>query len=266
MKIYSDGVLFMDYGKILFITDIDGTLTHGGRLSAENERAVKNFQSRGGLFTVATGRFLSYIKESFGNRLIPNAPIAAVNGSVIYGCQAHDILWKRPFPPNVREVIDFIQGTAKTSLIRLCGEKSCFGATPGCCIGGDEVLKLVTVTESESDALFLMNALNERFAETCSTARSWATGVETMSREAGKGKCAEYIKQITGAEICIAMGDFENDCGMLRAADIGIAVGNAPDNVKECAALVTVSNSENAVAYVLGHIEEICGEYAKQAR
>ena len=256
----------MDYGKILFITDIDGTLTAEGRLSCENEQAVKDFQSRGGLFTIATGRFLSYIKESFGDRLIPNAPVAAVNGSVIYGCQSNDVLWKRPFPPNIREVIDFIQGTAKPSLIRLCGEKSCFDVSPGCNIGEGETLKLVTVAESESDALFLTGALNERFAETCSTARSWTTGVETISRRAGKGKCAEYIKQITGAEFCIAMGDFENDCGMLRTADIGIAVGNAPDNVKECADLVTVSNSENAVAYVLGHIEEICGEYAKQTR
>lgn len=43
----------------LICTDCDGTLTYDiGKVSEKNVRAIKYFQSEGGLFTLATGRFL----------------------------------------------------------------------------------------------------------------------------------------------------------------------------------------------------------------
>ena len=41
------------------------------------------------------------------------------------------------------------------------------------------------------------------------------------------------------------MGDNFNDLPMLKKAGIGVAMGNAPQEVKEGAAVVTKTNNEN---------------------
>ena len=55
---------------------------------------------------------------------------------------------------------------------------------------------------------------------------------------------------IAPAEI-VAIGDNHNDIGMIRYAGLGIAMGNAHDEVKAAADLVTLSNAEEGVAVVI---------------
>ena len=47
----------------------------------------------------------------------------------------------------------------------------------------------------------------------------------------------------------MAFGDGENDVSMLRAAGLGVAMGNAAEEVKAAADLVTLGNDEDGVAY-----------------
>ena len=54
----------------------------------------------------------------------------------------------------------------------------------------------------------------------------------------------------------IALGDYNNDIGMLRAAGVGIAVANACPEAKAAADRVTVSNEESAIARVISDIEQ----------
>lgn len=49
----------------------------------------------------------------------------------------------------------------------------------------------------------------------------------------------------------IAFGDSENDIEMLRAAGVGVAMGNADEAVKRAADWVTRSNNENGIAHAL---------------
>ncbi|WP_409343353.1 Cof-type HAD-IIB family hydrolase [Paenibacillus sp. MBLB4367] len=49
----------------------------------------------------------------------------------------------------------------------------------------------------------------------------------------------------------IAIGDFYNDLDMIEYAGLGVAMGNAPDDVKEKANDVTLSNDEDGVYYAL---------------
>ena len=46
----------------------------------------------------------------------------------------------------------------------------------------------------------------------------------------------------------IAIGDSYNDISMLEYAGLGVAMGNAPDNVKSHAGFITGSNDEDGVA------------------
>jgi HAD superfamily hydrolase (TIGR01484 family) len=49
----------------------------------------------------------------------------------------------------------------------------------------------------------------------------------------------------------IAMGDSLNDIAMIRAAGLGVAMGNAQEVIKQAADLVTASNNEDGVALII---------------
>ncbi|HDN2547183.1 TPA: HAD hydrolase family protein, partial [Enterobacter asburiae] len=49
----------------------------------------------------------------------------------------------------------------------------------------------------------------------------------------------------------IAFGDNFNDLSMLETAGLGVAMGNAVDEVKACADLVIGNNTENGIADVV---------------
>lgn len=55
-------------------------------------------------------------------------------------------------------------------------------------------------------------------------------------------------------EEAIAFGDSENDIEMLKAAGMGVAMGNADDAVKAAADRVTLSNNDNGIAAALAEL------------
>ena len=52
-------------------------------------------------------------------------------------------------------------------------------------------------------------------------------------------------------ECTMAIGDTENDISILEAAHLGIAMGNAPEDIKKIANAVTSSNEEDGVAFAI---------------
>ncbi|HBM80627.1 MAG TPA: sugar-phosphatase, partial [Clostridiaceae bacterium] len=49
----------------------------------------------------------------------------------------------------------------------------------------------------------------------------------------------------------ICIGDSENDISMIKYAGLGIAMGNAEDEVKDASKFVTLSNEEDGVSYAI---------------
>ena len=49
----------------------------------------------------------------------------------------------------------------------------------------------------------------------------------------------------------VAVGDYDNDVSMIKAAGMGIAVANATPSVMAVADSVTVSNEEHAIARII---------------
>jgi hydroxymethylpyrimidine pyrophosphatase-like HAD family hydrolase len=84
---------------------------------------------------------------------------------------------------------------------------------------------------------------------------SIVNNIEINSREATKGvalkKLADYLK--IPLESTMAFGDDTNDTTMLKAAGIGVAMGNAYDEVKQSADFVTKDCDDNGVAFAVRH-------------
>ncbi|MBO5909265.1 MAG: HAD family hydrolase [Clostridia bacterium] len=75
--------------------------------------------------------------------------------------------------------------------------------------------------------------------------------IEVYSDEAGKKNTVEYLKKEYGFDRVVAFGDNANDIEMLKAADVGVAVGNAGPEVKESADIIIGSNDDDGVARYL---------------
>jgi hydroxymethylpyrimidine pyrophosphatase-like HAD family hydrolase len=84
---------------------------------------------------------------------------------------------------------------------------------------------------------------------------TWFDFVEcaVLNRDASKRTalarfCADF--QIA-SETVLAIGDSRNDVPMLRWAGVGVAMGNASDEVKQSVRYVTASNTEDGVALAI---------------
>lgn len=77
--------------------------------------------------------------------------------------------------------------------------------------------------------------------------------LEVIPRVINKGQGILDICRTLGiqAEEVVAFGDAENDIPMLRAAGMGVAMGNAGAAVKAAADMVTLSNNEDGIAAAL---------------
>ena len=49
----------------------------------------------------------------------------------------------------------------------------------------------------------------------------------------------------------MAVGDSENDLDIVKAAGIGVAMGNASDDIKSLSKYVTLTNDQAGVAYAI---------------
>lgn len=77
--------------------------------------------------------------------------------------------------------------------------------------------------------------------------------LEVIPKCIDKGKGLEKVCQRLGIDSSdsISFGDSENDIPMLQGAGIGVAMGNASENVKKAADMITASNNEDGIAATL---------------
>lgn len=98
-----------------------------------------------------------------------------------------------------------------------------------------------------------MNLLKESIKIDGAIYPSKPTYLEIMPKGASKTSAIEVLREkfnINQREI-LAAGDNYNDVDMIEYAGLGVAMGNAPDEVKRCADFVTLSNDEDGVAEVI---------------
>ena len=86
--------------------------------------------------------------------------------------------------------------------------------------------------------------------------RSKATYLEILSPEATKGSAAKVLLEHYGLSTkqAVAFGDSDVDVDMLQYCGLGVAMGNAPRQVKEAADYVTASNDEEGIYIALNSL------------
>lgn len=104
-----------------------------------------------------------------------------------------------------------------------------------------------------AEKLDRLNAEWDRIGCSLARIRSDICFIDVMHPQASKGNAlrqlAEQLK--VPREQILAIGNYYNDIDMLRFAGLGVAMANSPDEVKQAADEVTLSNNEDGVRAVL---------------
>lgn len=116
----------------------------------------------------------------------------------------------------------------------------------------DEILKVVL--EEEKDVLDrITTQIPEELFEEYNIIRTVDFMLEFMKKGCNKATGIEKLANHLGIkkEEIIAIGDASNDKEMIEYAGLGVAMGNAEDEIKVIANFVTKSNEEDGVAFVI---------------
>lgn len=268
------------FNGMLICTDIDGTLLKNDKtISEENIEAIEYFKSEGGYFTFVTGRMPFFVSNVF-DTVKPNVPFGCVNGAGLFDGTKGDYVWKAGMPENVIELVKHIDDSFDDVGIQV----NTFYKTYFCrenktmanfrkrthlenlvCDYNDikeKIAKILFGSESDEEISRIEKMLKVHpLANEFEFIRSEKTLYEILPKGIGKGTSIINLCKHLNINVnkTIAIGDYNNDISMFKAAGIGIAVSNACKEALDAADYITVSNEEHAISKVICDLES--GKY-----
>ena len=259
------------FDGILFCTDLDGTILKSDRtISKENLDAIEYFKSEGGKFTFITGR-MPFFASQFYDIIRPNAPVGCINGGGLYDYKKGEYIQTTELSKKVFELIDVIYDNFPNIGIQVNTFHKVYFYRDNQAMQDfrkltrlpdlvkhyrevtEPIAKIVFVSNNDAELLATQKMLEEHpLAEDFTFVRAEKTLFEILPRKMGKHRALEALAEaFSNITKTIAIGDYNNDITMLKAANLGIAVANATPDTKKVADLVTVSNEEHAIARVI---------------
>jgi Cof subfamily protein (haloacid dehalogenase superfamily) len=267
----------------LIAFDLDGTLLDSDKqLSTENEAALARAAKAGIEIVPATGRFYRGMPQTIRN--LPYVRyVISINGAdvydvvgqktvcgsgipwqqavavmeqldalpVIYDCYQDGWGWMTQklydqadqYAANVHS-LEMIR-SLRTPVPEL---KACLKAR------ASDVQKIQVFFRDMALRAEALQKLPEAFPDLVVTT-SIVNNIEINSREATKGNALQKLAAHLGIPIAetMAFGDDRNDITMLQAAGIGVAMGNAGEDVKTAADYVTDDCNSSGVAHAMHH-------------
>jgi HAD-superfamily hydrolase, subfamily IIB len=116
----------------------------------------------------------------------------------------------------------------------------------------DEITKIIMTEDAEVLSRGI-ELIPDNIYEEYTVLKSDKSFLEFLNKDSNKGKGLEYLANhlgITREEI-ISVGDAENDKHMIEFAGLGVAMGNASDDIKKIADYIAPTNEEDGVAHII---------------
>jgi len=113
-----------------------------------------------------------------------------------------------------------------------------------------EVYKVLLNHKNIDDSLFEVIRSKIDSIDDIYTVRSMPDSIDIINDKVNKGEGLIRVCEHYGIQLdeVMAIGDNENDLEMIKIAGIGVAMGNAAEDVKKAANYTTLSNIHNGVA------------------
>ncbi len=252
----------------LVVSDIDGTLVDDDkRISDATMRCIDEYRSRGGMFTIATGRG-ERAARPFIDKLRIDIPAIIFNGGELYHPESGAIYAHYLNKGIADMVIDrfrdtdlgvvtyhndriFIADYKPSHDLYMALEKVEIDRIPNL-KAVDEVNKILLVGDV-GEAQAITEELEDRCGVPINHVQTEDIYLEILPDGISKGKGLKELCASLGVSLqkTMAIGDQMNDIAMLEAAGCGVAMENAMEEVKKVASFVTKKNTDDGVAHVL---------------
>lgn len=258
----------------LFAFDLDGTLLNDKkRISSENRRALFEMAGHGGIIVFATGRLGSSVLRYVPSKL-DDVALLIMNGAEVY-TGGRSGARRVHYAPLSNQISDFLIGYA-------CGRKfACNYYIDGglYAVRNEKTAPWIDVYTGQTGSRYRYVPSLKRFlgrrpskmifigaprvideqekyfrklwGDSVYICRTWDHYLEFLDPLANKAIGLEALADVyhTGWPEIAAFGDAANDIPMLRKAGLGIAMANAPDDVKRAARRVSQwTNNDDGVA------------------
>ena len=234
--------------KIVF-SDIDGTLlTSDGQITEGTKEMILNLENKGIPFILTSARSpegVRVIKRMLGN----HAPIIAFCG----GLELKAMLDK-DFPAvacntfgGEKWIVDDRDDWREQREEKIVGFPAEIGSIKDTFETEGGIHKFLLMGDPD-----VMTKLAAVLARDFSDLQSAASNPEYLEITAAGVEKSEGLKTLCGKlgispEEAAAFGDGESDLSMMRAAGFGVAMGNAPENVRRRAPMVIGKNDEEGL-------------------
>ncbi|GAQ16949.1 cof-like hydrolase [Oceanobacillus picturae] len=234
----------------LLALDLDETLlTKDKQISSECKKWIEQTKKSGVAVIMATGRGRQRV-ESIQRELVLDSPMVLVNGGEVWGMD--DVLLERSLIPH--DKIRILHQLAESfgasywgyNLESLVGRKHWNEE-----MFSKDWLKF-GMRHSDSETLLKIKEAVSTFSDLGIT-HSGPTNIEIGLRGKSKATGIKRVCRHLGIKMeeVMAIGDNLNDLSMIRAAGLGVAMGNANAQLKAAADVVTETNEREGVALAI---------------
>ena len=248
----------LEKGKYIIFLDIDGTVFDGEKVPEKNALALAKAREAGHKVFVNTGRAQCIVTKEILDAVKPDGVISAMGTAIFVGDELiysavmdeDDVRYLLKFGDerDMFVIIESIERLVSLKGPAFLGQNNLIGSArefrenyPDMKVSKISLMRHLTAEEvSTLNERFPVVYVHENYAEISPIGHNKATAIERV---------CEYYG--TDAAHTIAMGDSGNDDEMIKFAGIGIAMGNATENIKAAADYITLSCSEVGVAHAL---------------
>jgi len=262
--------------KAVFI-DMDGTLLRKDHtVSSATKEAIQQLIKQGILIVPISARPLHGMLPITNGFLPADNPVVSLNGSYIY--QEDSIIYQVNMGlPEATAVHDLIDEQHVSVMYYSQMEWFAYAETDA--IKKEQRITPVSITiqtfqqtmaaweqhqtgpnkiliaGNEKLILSIEGELSAKYKGHLNIYKSQPRYLEVMHMDASKSKAIQFLMTKFGLHRheVVAIGDNYNDKGMIEFAGTGVAMGNAPDAIKEVADYVTDTNNNDGVAKALKH-------------
>ncbi len=267
--------------KTLYISDLDGTLLDkNAKLSQHSADIISNLIQNGMLFSVATARSRSCI--DILEQLHINIPCVQLNGVLIYDFNTQKYIGCTPMDTDTADhIIKILKSFDRMSFVYKfdsdCGinvefeklqnqvERNFFNARKNQDYKSFKQVPDITASDDDKIIYFTMVDSYERLEPIYHKIKTLPHAkptlykdnysdlffLEVFSSSATKANGVLKLKKMLNADKVVAFGDNLNDVDMLKIADVGVAVGDCVNEVKNYADIIIGNSYENGVAEFL---------------
>ena len=263
--------------KIIFL-DIDGTLlsfrTH--RIPQSAIDAINRVRQKGIKIWIATGRPLPFVCNldgmDYDGIMSVNGAQCQIQSSMREGAEV-SVIHSLPVPQDDVERMVAEQRRTGMPVVYASNRHAILTAPFGVPPVVNEVfsmldIKIPPLAEPEKATTFSVMQIIGFYPETeqkhiigdilkgCDDTRWHPAFADCIAKGTNKASGIDHIIRHYGFDLSetMAFGDGGNDIEMLRHAGIGVAMGNASDEVKAAADIVTTSVDDDGVANVLNKL------------